>query len=126
MGLSDEVGLKRTILVVDDEPLARLTTADMLRLGGFDVLEAGSGAQALELLADGYHVAAVVTDVRMPVLDGVGLSHAIREAHPQIPVLFVSGDTFDAAELPAGTHYLRKPLNLRQLIACVIQAIGLL
>ncbi len=33
MGLSDEVGLKRTILVVDDEPLARLTTADMLRLG---------------------------------------------------------------------------------------------
>ena len=72
MGLSNEVGLKHTILVVDDEPLARLTTADMLRLGGFNVLEAGNGAQALELLADGYHVAAVVTDVRMPVLDGCG------------------------------------------------------
>ena len=44
-------GAKPTILVVDDEPLVRMTTADMLRAGGFYVLEASAGLEALDLLA---------------------------------------------------------------------------
>jgi CheY-like chemotaxis protein len=41
------------------------------RLGGFDVLEAATGGQALAVLANGHAVAAVVSDIRMPVMDGV-------------------------------------------------------
>ena len=117
-------GAKPTVLVVDDEPLVRMTTADMLRFGGFDVLEAAAGAQALGLL-DAQPVAALVTDVRMPGMDGVDLSHRVRAAHPDMPVVFVSGDSQpDAAHLPTRTHYIRKPVNLRQLIATVSQAIA--
>ena len=121
-GLKDSA--KRTVLVVDDEPLVRLTIADMLRLGGFDVLEAGSAVQALELLANGYCIAALITDIRMPGMDGVDLSNAVRSTHPQMPVVFLSGDKHvDGAQLPAGTHYLCKPPDLRQLVATVFQAI---
>ena len=42
---------KPAVLIVDDEPLVRMTLADMLRLGGFDVLEAATGGQALAVLA---------------------------------------------------------------------------
>jgi len=66
-------GLKSTVLVVDDDPLVRMTIADMLRLGGFNVLEAASGSQALDVVTNGQSVAALVTDVRMPGMDGVDL-----------------------------------------------------
>lgn len=118
-------GAKPTVLVVDDEPLVRNTTADMLRLGGFHVLEAAGGAQALHLLANGQPVAAIVTDVRMPLMDGVDLSHRVRATHADMPVVFVSGDThLDSALMPTGTQYLHKPVQLRELIAAVFQAIG--
>jgi CheY-like chemotaxis protein len=116
---------KPKVLIVDDEPLVRMTIADMLRLGGFDVFEAAAGAQALQLLAAERPVAALVTDVRMPGMDGVDLSHRVREAHPQMPIVLVSGDTRpDAALLPAGTRYLRKPPSSRELITAVFQAIA--
>jgi CheY-like chemotaxis protein len=118
-------GAKPKVLVVDDEPLVRMTTADMLRLGGFDVLEAGAGVQALDLLAAQQPVVALVTDVRMPGMDGADLSRRVRATHPDMPIVVVSGDAkFDPADLPAGTRYLSKPLNLRQLIATVFQAIS--
>ena len=116
---------KATVLIVDDEPLVRGTIADMLRLGGFHVLEAMGGAQALHLLANGQPMAAVVTDVRMPGMDGVDLSHRVRAIHPEMPIVLVSGETCpDAAQLPAGTHYIHKPPKLRELIATVFQAIA--
>ena len=112
------------MLVVDDEAPVRNTIADMLRLGGFEVLEAATGSQALDVLPDGRSVAALITDVRMPVMDGVDLSHRVRAAHPKMPIVLVSGDTRpDAALLPAGTSYIHKPPKLRELIATVFQAI---
>jgi CheY-like chemotaxis protein len=117
-------GPKPKVLIVDDEPLVRMTIADLLRLGGFDVLEAAAGVQALQMLAE-HPVAALVSDVRMPGMDGVDLSHRARAAHPQIPIVLVSGDTCpDAALLPAGTYYLPKPTNVRKLIATVLRAIA--
>lgn len=115
---------KPRVLVVDDEALVRNTIADMLRLGGFEVLEAATGSQALDVLADGRSVAALITDVRMPVMDGVDLSYRVRAAHPKMPIVLVSGDTrLDAALLPAGTSYINKPPKLRELVATVFQAI---
>ena len=117
-------GPKPTVLVVDDEPLVRMTIADMLRSGGFDVLEAAAGAQALQLLAAERPAAALVTDVRMPGMDGVDLSHRVRALNPEMPIVLVSGDARpDAALLPAGTRYLRKPVKSRELIAAIADAI---
>jgi len=124
MNAFNGTGPKPTVLVVDDEPLVRGTIADMLRLGGFLVLEAAGGAQALHVLATDQPVAAVVTDVRMPGMDGVDLSHRVRTGHPEMPIVFISADAGpDAALLPAGTRYIHKPPKLRDLIATVFEAI---
>ena len=118
-------GAKPTILVVDDEPLVRMTTADMLRAGGFYVLEASAGLEALDLLAARQPLAALVTDMRMPGMNGMDLSRRVRASHPDMPVVFVSGDAYlDPAHLPDRTHYLPKPFRPRDLIATVSQAIG--
>ena len=115
---------KRTVLIVDDDPLVRVTIADMLRLGGFEVLEVATGGQALAVLA-GQAVKAVVSDIRMPVMDGVDLSHRVRAVHPEMPIVLVSGEVCPDAELlPAGTRYVRKPPKLRELVATVFQAIA--
>ena len=115
---------KPIVLVVDDDPLVCNTIADMLRLGGFHALEATGGAQALHMLANGRSVAAVVTDVRMPVMDGVDLCHRVRAVHPEMPIVLVSGDAQpDPALLPPGTRYIHKPPKLRELIATLFEAI---
>lgn len=116
---------KPAVFIVHDEPLVRMTIADMLRLGGFEVLEAAAGPQALHLLATERPVAALVTDVHMPGMNGVDLSNRVRAAYPEMPIVLVSGDARpDAALLPAGTRYLHKPPTLRELIATVFQAIA--
>ena len=113
---------KPAVLIVDDEPHVRMTIADMLRLGGFEVLEAAAGIQALHLLATGRPVAALVTDVHMQGRNRVDLSNRVRAAHPEMPIVLVSGDARpDAALLPAETRYLRKPPTLRELIATVFK-----
>jgi len=82
------------VLVVDDEPeLADLMRA-MLEGAGYEVATAESGALALELLATA-RFDAVVSDLRMPDMDGAALWRAISEQHPALArrVLFVTGDT---------------------------------
>ena len=58
MDVFSKTSQKPTVLIVDDEPLVRTTIADMLRLGGFDVLEAATADQGLAVLANGQAVAA--------------------------------------------------------------------
>lgn len=58
----------------------------MLRLGGFNVLEAASGSEALDVVANGHSLAAVVSDIRMPLMDGVDFSHRVRATHPEMPI----------------------------------------
>lgn len=125
MDVFSKTSQKPTVLIVDDEPLVRTTIADMLRLGGFNVLEAATAGQALAVLANGQAVAAVVSDIRMPLMDGVDFSHRVRATHPEMPIVLVSGEACpDAALLPSGTRYIYKPPKLRELIATVFQAIA--
>ena len=82
-----------TILLVDDEELVRIGTAEMLRDLGHEVVEASGGAQALGKLGVRLQVDAVITDYRMPRMDGVQLAARIRELHPEMPILLVTGYT---------------------------------
>ena len=79
-----------TVLLVEDDALIRLNTADMLAEAGAVVLEAGSGAQALALVGDG-DVDLCVADVGLPDMSGVELARRIREVRPAIPILFATG-----------------------------------
>ncbi len=114
---------RRTLLVVDDEPLIRMLTTFLLRESGFDVLEAKNGVKALEVLASGHHVDLILTDVRMPVMDGIELSSRLGSSHPGLPILFLSGETDPDGEALRGARCLKKPLTPQELVAAVNEVI---
>ncbi|MFN4041912.1 MAG: PAS domain-containing protein [Brevundimonas sp.] len=104
------------VLLVDDEDLVRMSTADMLADLGYAVVEARSGEAALELMAGETKVDLIVTDHLMPGINGVELARRLRAAHPALPVVLVSGyaemEGIDA-ELPR----LAKPFRKNELAA---------
>jgi two-component system, response regulator PdtaR len=80
-----------TVLVVEDDFLVRLCAADALSEAGFNVLEAGSGPDALRIL-EGGPVDVVFTDINMPgAFDGAGLARRIRNRWPTTAVVVTSG-----------------------------------
>ena len=84
------------ILVVEDEEDVRTILARTLRVGGYEVLESGSGAEALALCERrGAELDLVVTDVVMPEMNGRELAERLAERNPDLRMLFVSGYTDD-------------------------------
>jgi two-component system, cell cycle sensor histidine kinase and response regulator CckA len=109
-----------TVLLVEDEDPVRLFSARALRNKGYKVLEAKSGEQALEMIQEGKEsIDLVITDVVMPRMDGPGLIKHLREIHPDMKVIFISGYTEDAfrkrLDHDADIHFLPKPFSLKQL-----------
>lgn len=83
---------RRRILVVEDEPALLEMLVEGLCDEGYDVQSAASGPEALELLrSDGAGIAILVTDIRMPGMQGHELVKAARELIPGLPVLYMSG-----------------------------------
>lgn len=80
-----------TALLVDDEPLVRMMTADMLSELGFDVVEASSAENAVELVTKGLQPTLLVTDHLMPGMSGPELIQILRGEQPYLKVLLVSG-----------------------------------
>jgi CheY-like chemotaxis protein len=79
------------VLVVDDDPSVRSMTARLLQEeGGFTVLQAAGGDEALELCAH-HSIAVVVTDMVMPRMGGSELGRRIKQRWPRTQVLFVTG-----------------------------------
>jgi two-component system, response regulator PdtaR len=104
-------GAEATVLVVEDEDLARLIITDYLTEGGFAVLQASDAEQAIAVLERRGDVRAVVLDVVMPgAMDGIALAHLIHERWPAIGLLVMSGKGVPKmAQLPPGTGFLPKP-----------------
>ena len=102
------------ILVVDDEELVRRGTAEMLRDLGHEVTEANGGGDALAMLETMPAIDVVVTDYKMPRMDGADLARRIREARPDLPILLISGYT-GASEAVGGLPRLNKPFGLTEL-----------
>lgn len=112
-----------TVLVIDDMAPNRMVIGKFLGAAGYAVVEATNGAEALELLRDGQFVPdLVVTDVEMPVMDGISLVEQIRyldSAVSEVPVITASGNADDDMRreaLAAGSDvFLAKPFDFRQL-----------
>lgn len=79
-----------TILVVDDEQEIRSMLDRHFRLHDYQVLTAENGAEALELLSTN-RVDVVVSDIKMPVMDGVQLLRELRESYPMIRPIMITG-----------------------------------
>jgi PAS domain S-box-containing protein len=85
------------VLLVDDDSLVSMNTANMLMDLGYSVLETASGLQALRVLEEDSQFDAVVTDYAMPGMTGLDLAKKIKQLWPKIPVVIASG----YAELPS-------------------------
>ena len=109
------------ILVVDDELIVRSWIARLLQEEGYAVEVATDGAEALRIAhADPDAFDLVITDVRMPEMDGWQLGHRVREAWPGLPVLYVSG--YDTHHGAPGPHaFLRKPFEADDLLRRVAE-----
>ncbi len=114
----------KSILVVDDEPDIAATLAEMLQGAGHRVEVAADGQMALEMLQHhGYDL--VVTDTKMPVLDGLELYRGLERRFPQLRhrIIFVTGDVLDQDKrnflAATGAPCLAKPFDLDEVLAVV-------
>jgi CheY-like chemotaxis protein len=83
---------KQTLLVVDDDPVFRDLEAQILSHAGYEVLQADGAAEALRLAGNTATIDLLLTDFRMPQTDGLELTQQFRAAHPETPVLLISGE----------------------------------
>ncbi|RYE57857.1 MAG: response regulator [Rhizobiaceae bacterium] len=114
-----------TILVVDDEPLIRMSLAASFEDAGYQVLEARNVLQAIAIIARA-PVAAVVTDVDMPGgLNGLDLVDLVAATSPSTALVVVSGRALpNDYELPEGARYHPKPYSQTTIVRQVGQMIA--
>ena len=108
----------KQILVVDDEPKMRRVLEIMLQKLGHRVLSAGNGREALAVF-QANTIDLVITDLRMPEMDGIELAQHAAQIAPDMRVMFITG--FAAVTLKAGktmpqAKVLSKPFHLRDLV----------
>ncbi|HXV42909.1 MAG TPA: response regulator [Anaerolineae bacterium] len=113
-------------LVVEDTPDARALYVHMLQAAGLKVLEASDGEKAVELIkTNGALIDVVLMDYRMPRMNGVEATRAIRQHFPDLPVLFVSHwdepEMKDAAFASGAAEYLVAPVEYDKLVEAVLQ-----
>src|SRR5436305_9316545 len=102
-----------TVLVVEDEVLARAAIAQHLRDNGLVVFEAADVEQALILLHAEKSIAVVFADIRLPgAQNGIDLTRTIQRQYPQIKVLLTSGVSQSDQESVGGIPLLKKPYFL--------------
>jgi len=114
----------RRVLVVDDEQGLRDLVCRTLRAEGFTTLEAGHGAEALEVMESAPGpIDLVVTDVVMPGMDGRELGRRLAQRWPDLPILYISAydvnDIFRRGSPRHSAPFLQKPFPLDGLITVV-------
>jgi two-component system, cell cycle sensor histidine kinase and response regulator CckA len=118
----------QTILVVEDEGVVRKMMTRALEEAGYHVLQAGSAAEAVEVVTrTPGKISLLLTDVVMPGKNGRELAQEVEELSPGIPVLFTSGYTDGEIErrglLRPGAAFIQKPLTPRSLVRAVQRTI---
>lgn len=115
------------ILVVDDSRLTRRVVVGALQKAGYECVEAGDGAEALE--AFGREAPdCVFSDLLMPRMDGFELTARLRDLAPEVPVIIATADIQDSSRercLEAGVvRLLNKPLKADEIASAVAEALA--
>jgi two-component system response regulator FixJ len=131
VGASEEQSLplhQGTVYLVDDHEDFRLTTATYLRQHGYQVVDFTSALSFLASFdAKTLTPRCLVTDLRMPEMDGVTLQERLQTARVRMPIIFISGN----ADVPAATaamrrgacEFLEKPFEPAHLVECIAKAL---
>lgn len=114
------------ILIVDDELNMRLVLGAMLKREGYEVAAAADGFEALQILKSG-RVSAVVTDLKMPRMDGMELLNRINQEYPDLPVIMITAHGTVATAVEAlkkgALDYITKPFELEEIRNVVSKAV---
>ena len=115
-----------TILVVDDEPNYLVVLSELLKEEGFEVMTAEKGEDGLKIVEDA-DLDLVITDMRMPGMDGLELLKAVKSYNKELPVIMITafGEVEKAVvAMKAGAYnYLAKPFNNEELLLNISKAI---
>jgi CheY-like chemotaxis protein len=114
------------VLIVEDEFLLRMDAVDMIAAAGFEMVEAGTADQAIEILEGRRDISVVFTDIQMPgSMDGLKLARAVRGRWPPIKIVATSG-LVNVAErdLPEGGRFVPKPYSPRDIIGVLRELTG--
>ncbi len=114
-------GAGEKILIVDDEEPIRAMTVRIVESFGYRAVSAGSGAEAIEIYRENYgEIAATITDMMMPGLDGPATIKALREINPQARIIAVSGIDANShlaiAEGQGAQAFLQKPYTTKSIL----------
>lgn len=115
------------VLVAEDEAMLRAIAVEMLEDAGYAVFQAGDGEEALALLKNNPGIEILVSDIKMPRMDGYALAEAGLQLRPELKILLMTGYAQDpppsllrAREI----HTLHKPFNLERLCELVGEMLG--
>ena len=104
------------LMIVDDDPEVRIIVAEFLQDFGYQVIQASSGAEALDLLTQTSDLRMIITDIRMPDMSGIDLADLATQRRRGLKVILISG-YFVSQQVKR--RFLRKPFRMRDLEAAV-------
>ena len=111
-----------SIMVIDDEPLMRMTVQDALAAEGFGVMTAETGRKGIDLFKN-KHVDVVITDLRLPDMDGIEILKEVKAVNPAIQVILITGfgsiDSAVNAMKEGASDYLTKPFAMDELLLII-------
>jgi CheY-like chemotaxis protein len=113
----------KEVLLVEDEALTRIVTADAISEKGVMVWEASDADEALRLLDRKPHIGVLFTDVSMPgEVDGLELARRVHEARPEVELIVTSGAIkVDDEDLPDNGTFVQKPYRPEQIAQLVTE-----
>lgn len=111
------------VLVVEDEPIIRMDAVGMIEDAGFRAYEASSADDGIILLEKHPDIGILFTDIDMPgSMDGVGLTHLVRDRWPTTKILVASGALEKVkASLPHGAQFFPKPYPMQEIVAALYE-----
>ena len=117
---------KWRVLLVEDESVLRELAAENLQESGYDVIEAGDGASGLEVLQSSEHIDVLLSDIRLPGMNGYQLAEAGRSLRPELKIILMTG--YAPGPMPptlqnAVYRVLQKPFELDVLPELVAAAL---
>ena len=114
------------VLIIDDEPLMRISISDALKVEGFSVRETGLGKEGITLFRD-FSFDVVITDLRLPDLDGIEVLKACKRYSPDTMVILITAhgsvDTAVEAMKYGAYDYITKPFSMDELLLMVKRVI---
>src|SRR5882757_4838475 len=114
------------ILIVEDEFLLRLDSAETIEHAGFEVIQAANADEAIAILNERLDIHVVFTDIQMPgSMDGLKLARFVRNRWPPIKIVATSGRVVVGNDdLPSGSVFLPKPYRGAEVVATLRELIG--